>query len=1168
MATVAANQADAGRRQESAIDRTPNARKEVRSNLSSECPPRAGLDSSELSVPSVKFLRILNEFTAAWERGAAFPVEEFLGRLDPSDNHGAVELIYREFCLAEAAGHQPHRSRYVDRFPEHGAALERVLGLHGACAPSLLSHWVESAHETGGFPSAGDSIGPYVLRREMGRGSFARVYLAEQSNLENRLVVLKIASRHTREPWILARVRHAHIVEIISHTPVDHGAFQLICMPFWGGATLAAVLAAQRQRKCRPTSGRALLSDLASVAAREHPAIDTAGPAREILASLTYDQALAWVGARLAEALDHAFRCGVAHRDVKPSNVLLSAHGNPMLLDFNLANECSRPYSVECRTDRGGTLAYMAPERLRVLLAGVPARPGTPIEPATCECGGATLERPATRDEIDAGRSDDGPHRGDIYALGMVLLEALTGERPEQLARSCDPALQERAIWFRTAATTYTAARTRSARAIIRKAESARGWDIPPGLRMILERCLDPQPCRRFRRARELAEDLDRWRSDQPLTFTAEPFWTHTLPCWIRRRMRRLIYMTAALPLVVGFSMAAVMLVRTRVGLDEAARFKLDRHWGDTAAYRFQRSNSDWLGDSRQSSVSFAPREPDDSHAIETALRAIKDYDVFGSADWRTRDDVRALPSSDRDDLELWLMEQVYRYCWELCERPNSWEDWQRAWDDLGKLRAPRRLLAFSALVERLRLKLGLDDASALRVLGGPDGESTADVGRADSLGSSWLNEYLLGIAAERELELQSDGVEPRAETPAAQTSTNSDLLRETVVEARRRSAERSLGHYLKLLETRPESYWGHYRAAASCFVLGAFAETAVHLEHCLRLRPTNPVLRGQRAACLAWLERYDEALVDCDYAIRDAPDLPELYRTRVFIRAAAGYNRGEVREGIERDIDHLELLSRTLPLVARLTSATHEQTATGGLAWPDERAHARFPSALHLGARFACPARKLEQATRVSAVSSEEIDARGALAWAIRSAGDSELADAELAKILILDPDNIPARMTHALNALEKHRDEEALSDLDAVLTHLGLTQYIRKDPSFLTRFHQVSRRLLREGNMEEAKIVARHALDLAIAVGCPSGESHYHVAQVYAVLARTDPEFIAATAKELWWVFRAHPLYRNKYLQNQAFDPVRAQVDAELSLNEMSTQVEPSRAACAERN
>ena len=76
-----------------------------------------------------------------------------------------------------------------------------------------------------------------------------------------------------------------------------------------------------------------------------------ARPAREMLAGLSYSQAVAWVGARLAEALDHAFSRDVAHGDVKPSNILLSADGNPLLLDFNLARDWS-PAGLSHSIDR------------------------------------------------------------------------------------------------------------------------------------------------------------------------------------------------------------------------------------------------------------------------------------------------------------------------------------------------------------------------------------------------------------------------------------------------------------------------------------------------------------------------------------------------------------------------------------------------------------------------------------------------------------------------------------------------------------------------------------------------------------------------------------------------------------------------------------------------
>ena len=168
----------------------------------------------------------------------------------------AVELIYREYCLAELKGIRPDPDVFLARFPAHRELLARLFSVHHACSSSQLDYWIEPTAGSDVFPKAGDEIGPYLLRRELGRGAFARVFLAEQSDLENRLVILKLSTRRSREPWLLARARHSHIVEILSHAVVDDGAFQLICMPFLGGATLSAVLDLRRQLR-RPCPSRA-----------------------------------------------------------------------------------------------------------------------------------------------------------------------------------------------------------------------------------------------------------------------------------------------------------------------------------------------------------------------------------------------------------------------------------------------------------------------------------------------------------------------------------------------------------------------------------------------------------------------------------------------------------------------------------------------------------------------------------------------------------------------------------------------------------------------------------------------------------------------------------------------------------------------------------------------
>ena len=104
------------------------------------------------------------------------------------------------------------------------------------------------------------------------------------------------------------------------------------------------------------------------------------------------------MGARLASALAYAHDHGVLHRDVKPANVLVGADGNPKLADFNIS--FSKLDGATPAAYFGGSLAYMSPEQLE---ACDPAQPRQP-------------------DDLDG--------RSDMYSLGVLLWELLTGRRP------------------------------------------------------------------------------------------------------------------------------------------------------------------------------------------------------------------------------------------------------------------------------------------------------------------------------------------------------------------------------------------------------------------------------------------------------------------------------------------------------------------------------------------------------------------------------------------------------------------------------------------------------------------------------------------------------------------------------------------------------------------
>src|SRR5207237_6585349 len=124
------------------------------------------------------------------------------------------------------------------------------------------------------------------------------------------------------------------------------------------------------------------------------PLVQT-GPARLFIARASSVQVVCWIGASIADALDHAHERGLIHLDVKPDNVLIAGDGQPMLLDFHLARE---PLRADGAVPDwfGGTPGAMSPEQELAFAAFRHARPAPlPVD----------------------GRSD-------VYSLGLLLAEA------------------------------------------------------------------------------------------------------------------------------------------------------------------------------------------------------------------------------------------------------------------------------------------------------------------------------------------------------------------------------------------------------------------------------------------------------------------------------------------------------------------------------------------------------------------------------------------------------------------------------------------------------------------------------------------------------------------------------------------------------------------------
>ncbi|MFO0830681.1 MAG: serine/threonine-protein kinase [Phycisphaerales bacterium] len=414
------------------------------------------------------------------------------------EHHSRVRDLFERASAADTTSRSTILADARATHPEAAQEVEELLRFHDHGSRILDRPVAEAAAQVIGAAEAPQQIASYRITREIGAGGMGVVYEAEQDFPHRRAALKVVRPELVTQPLIRRFTHEAEALALLRHP----GIAQLYEAGFADG-----------ERRRRPFIAMELVEGRPlSTYAREH--------------DLTPRQRLELV-ALACDAVDHAHKRGVIHRDLKPGNILVNAEGQPKVLDFGIARLTAAD-GATISTSLGqiiGTLGYMSPEQFSP-------------DPAA----------------VDA--------RSDVYALGVILYELLAGKPPI-------------AIGTMTLAAAATA---------VQRTEPALLGSLSPLLKgdveAIAAKALEKDPPRRYQSAAELAADIRRHLADEPVLAHPQTAWYQARK--FARRNRTLVSLAAAALLalaagVVGTTWQAVSATRARHRADIQAQTSRQR---------------------------------------------------------------------------------------------------------------------------------------------------------------------------------------------------------------------------------------------------------------------------------------------------------------------------------------------------------------------------------------------------------------------------------------------------------------------------------------------------------------------------------------------------------------------------------------------------------------